>query len=104
MREIASKWFFTDPRSAERDVEREYRFRVRCVSGDPVPTNGLPVVSERTAEGDQLLSLTGLSELLQCVQAWGCPFTISPPEGELPWMCELEDGLRPESPLRKDLP
>lgn len=104
--EPRTKWMFTDARSAARDVNTEWRLRVRAVSGRRVPTNGLPVVSEMdTDEGCQLISLTGLMELEQCIRTWGCPVTISPPEGDaLPWMIEIEDGLRPDSPLLAGLP
>ncbi len=91
--DVKTKWFFTDDRSRERDVQAEYRIRVSAVSGKTVPVDGLPVVSLPDAEGTQLLSLTGLTELLACIQAWGCPVTISPPDGELPWELELEDGV-----------
>lgn len=92
MPDLKSKWMFTDARSEGRNPHTEYRIQVRAVSGRRVPTNGLPVVSERAPDGTQLISLTGLSELQSCIHAWGCPVTISPPEGELPWMLELEDG------------
>lgn len=101
--EIQSKWLFTDHRSREREVRSEYRILVRSVSGARVPTDGLPVVSEADEEGQQLLSLTGLTELQACIESWGCPVTISPPEGELPWQLELEDGLHSSSPLLKGL-
>jgi hypothetical protein len=98
--ELRSKWFFADERSQHRDTGREWRIRARCVSGARVPTDGLPVVSEwNDDEQCQLLSLTGLAELESCVRAWGCPVTISPADGDLPWMLELEDGIHRESPL-----
>ena len=69
------------------------RIRIRAVSGRPVPTDGVPVVSEPDPEsGMQLLSIVGLAELMSCIHTWGCPVTISPPEGSLPWQLELEDG------------
>lgn len=93
--ELRSKWFFGDARSKQRDISAEWRIRVRAVSGRRVKTDGLPVVSEmNTDEGCQMLSLTGLRELEECIKAWGCPVTISPPDGPLPWMFELEDGPR----------
>jgi hypothetical protein len=92
--DLKSKWFFTDSRSRERDVRVEMRIRIRAVSGRPVATDGTPVVSEPDPDsGDQLLSIVGLGELMACIHAWGCPVTISPPEGELPWQLELEDGV-----------
>lgn len=97
--DLRTKWFFTDARSHERDVQEELRIQVRAVSGQPVPTNGLPVVSLPDDNGHQLLSLTGLNELMRCVREWACPVTISPAEGDLPWILELEDGIRPDSPL-----
>lgn len=99
MGDIKSQWMFTDARSQSRDLAAEYRIRVRAVSGNPVPTDGLPVVSLPDVDGEQLLSLTGLTELLACISAWGCPVTISPAEGDLPWALELEDGIHRESPL-----
>lgn len=92
---IKKGWFFTDERSKERPIEAEYRIQVRAVSGRKVPTDGLPVVSEvDPASGHQLLSLTGLTELLACVEVWGVPVTLAPPEDPgLPWLLELEDGI-----------
>lgn len=104
MSDLTSKWFFTDGRSRERGVEPTYRLRIRAVSGNPVPTDGLPLVSEPANDGTQLISLTGMTEFLACVEAWGCPVTVAPPEsGELPWILELEDGLHEGSPLLEGL-
>jgi hypothetical protein len=94
-RGLKSRWFFTDQRSrADPDLGAVTRIRVRAVSGREVSTHGMPCVSERDpASGLQILTLEGLAELMACIQAWACPVTISPPEGDLPWELELEDGL-----------
>lgn len=73
----------------------DYNFRIRCVSGNNVPH---PVVGELEVgrDGYARIVLQGLTELMQLVEWWDCPVTISAPGGTPAtnfWLVEIEDGL-----------
>lgn len=79
----------------EPTVILDYNFRIRCVTGQHVPH---PVVGDLEVgrDGWARITLQGLTELMELVQWWNCPVTISPPEGTPDtnyWCVEIEDGL-----------
>ena len=77
------------------NVTTDYRFKIRCVSGEDVPH---PIHGHLTVgrDGFARIELSGLDELMELVRWWNCPVTVSPPEGTEAtnsWVVELEDGL-----------